>query len=519
MKTKIFILLLISIPFFGNTQNLNISSGANVTISPGGSVTTGEITNSAGVSGLVLESNFDATLGNQTGSLIYTNAATEPDATVEVYVQEQAWHFVSSPVGTTTANVFMPVNGDPVWLAEYDVSGGPDYPWNYITTTTDPINKGQGYSYAVNYSGKTDNTVSFTGKLVSQDFISAILNFEDTDNTNPNNFALLGNPFSSPIDVSLLPPVPPGTGPYELTIWIWNQNLNGGLGDYEWASFYNTYPNPEMTPTSIAIGQGFFVRALQTGATVDFDPALRVHEPAVKFFKSTEKKSDEIDYLLLTVSKDDLEDKGVVSFAENGSTDFENGWDASKMINNNGVPQIYFMEEGNRYCQDHLQSLVNKTEQIVKMGFVVGETGEQTLTANLDYFYDGYVLLEDLVADKMIDLSKNNVYTFNATKGDNPDRFRLYFKYSLTGIDEGIAGTAESSIDVYASNKAVFVTDKDNTYEPAKIAIYDMFGRTLYASETVLNEITRIPLNVNNSYLIVRVVKGNEAYTEKVFIK
>jgi hypothetical protein len=503
-------------PFFVSAQNLTIAGGANVTIGPSGELTTGEITNNAGVTGLVLESEYDATLGNRTGSLIYTNAGTEPDATVEVYVEEMGWHFVSSPVGTTIADVFMPENGDPAWIAEYDVSGGPDYPWSYITSTDAPINKGQGYSYAVNYSSKADNTVSFTGTLVSQQFSSPTLNYEDTDNTNPNNFTLLGNPFSAPINVAGFDPFETS---FELTIWIWDQNLNSGLGGYQWASFYNTYPNPEMNPTSVAIGQGFFIRALEPGAAIDFDPALRAHEPGVKFFKSTKEISNGVDYLLVTVSKDGKSDNGVVSFGENGTPEFENGWDVSKMLSNNGIPEIYFELDGNRYCQNHLESLRSKNEQTVDMRFIVGETGEQTIIVNLDYLYDGYVLLEDLFADKMIDLSKNNVYTFYAEKGDNPDRFKLHFKYSVTDVEDGIANAEVSSIDVYASNKAVFVTNTDNSFEQAKIAIYDMYGRTLYSNETQLSEITRIPLNVNNSYLVVHVVKGNEAYTEKVFLK
>ena len=43
-----------------------------------------------------------------------------------------------------------------------------------------------------------------------------------------------------------------------------------------------------------------------------------------------------------------------------------------------------------------------------------------------------------------------------------------------------------------------------------------MYGRQIYANQTRLESMIRIPVNVNNSYLVVRVTNGSNTFTEKV---
>ena len=49
--------------------------------------------------------------------------------------------------------------------------------------------------------------------------------------------------------------------------------------------------------------------------------------------------------------------------------------------------------------------------------------------------------------------------------------------------------------------------------------MYDLVGRQIYSNKVELGSTTRIPVNVNNTYLIVKVIKGNEVVTQKVFVQ
>ena len=120
---------------------------------------------------------------------------------------------------------------------------------------------------------------------------------------------------------------------------------------------------------------------------------------------------------------------------------------------------------------------------------------------------------------EMINLNDDPVYIFSANKDDNPDRFRLHFKYSPTGIED--PGNAEDkSVNIYSYNDAVYINNTSTgMYDRASVAIYDMYGREIYFNKTQLNNLTRIPVSVRNAYLVVKVATGEKVYTEKVFVQ
>ncbi len=87
-------------------------------------------------------------------------------------------------------------------------------------------------------------------------------------------------------------------------------------------------------------------------------------------------------------------------------------------------------------------------------------------------------------------------------------------------IKKVIKSAKENAVNIYAYDKAVYISNNDNsTYETAKVSVYDMYGRQIYFNQMQLENVTRIPVSVSNSYLIVKVVSGNKTYNEKVFIK
>jgi hypothetical protein len=95
----------------------------------------------------------------------------------------------------------------------------------------------------------------------------------------------------------------------------------------------------------------------------------------------------------------------------------------------------------------------------------------------------------------------------------------LHFNYEPTSVEDPAIAAEAEKVKIYAYNKAVYISDYDNNYTPAKVTIYDMYGRQIYFTEMQLSNMTRIPVLVNNSYLVVKVTRGSETYTQKVFVQ
>ena len=126
-------------------------------------------------------------------------------------------------------------------------------------------------------------------------------------------------------------------------------------------------------------------------------------------------------------------------------------------------------------------------------------------------------MLEDLFTETMHDFNSDPFYTFTASKGDDPARFVLHFNFNATGIDN--PGEEQSAVKIYAWDKAVYISNPDNDFTEATIKVYDLMGRELVSTKANLGNLTRIPVRVNNTYLVVQVIKGSNVVTEKVFVK
>jgi len=221
---------------------------------------------------------------------------------------------------------------------------------------------------------------------------------------------------------------------------------------------------------------------------------------------------------MLKISDGEKTDGAFVSFGENGTSGFENGYDGTKKFGGESAPQLYLVEDETNLTIDYLHTLQEDEEIVVSMNFKAGKNGEHTLAANLDSLLSTRVTLEDTKTGTMHEFNTGEYYSFSASTADSPDRFLLHFNYSPTGIEDP-TGNVESSLNIYAYDKAVYISNKDNNATQSNITIYDLVGRQVYSNRIELGSSTRIPINVSNTYLIVKVIKGSEVVTQKVFIQ
>ena len=75
-------------------------------------------------------------------------------------------------------------------------------------------------------------------------------------------------------------------------------------------------------------------------------------------------------------------------------------------------------------------------------------------------------------------------------------------------------------LKIYSNSGDVVIQNEEAiNSEKMIVLIYDMMGRKVIESTYPQNSTVRIPVNVENSYLVVKVICGSEVYTSKVFIR
>lgn len=466
-----------------------ISSEGSVTISPGKSLTvTGTLTNNAGTSGLVIQSTSGGT-----GSLIFPSGT--PNATVQRYVTTTRWNMVTPSTTGVTVQTFFDASVNDSWLTWFDESvgtsgGDPGVGWEYLITLSDDVNVGQGY----NYYPSANETVEFAGNLQSADLSPTITYTHESKGYN-----LIGNPYPSALYWD-------GTWTMdgvESTIWIWNgsdgqyQSLPGGL-----ATHY------------VPVGQGFFVRADASSPTITIPASKRAHNTQA-FLKNSENViNNDYDRLSIKAQNNSYEDNIHICFGANGSNEFDNGFDATKMFGLTEAPQLYIVEQELKQSYDYLPLLIEGENRTVAMSYIPGASGQQLLIADLTYLPETHVTLEDLQTSTTQNLNENPVYVFNGTKDDEANRFLLHFAWSPDGIaDEFVQKT---DVHIYSYGKDIYIQSK--VYNQGEITVCDMLGRTIYKNK-YHNNLEKIRLDINNSFVVVRVVTQQGVKSEKVYIR
>jgi hypothetical protein len=442
----------------------------------------------------------DATDGSLIGD---DNVMVDGVATIERYLTGGQWHdFSASAQGQTLQSVYF--GGSPeVWLRHYNE---PDRSRTYLTNLAVPMNPGEGFEIWV--EAGSDVTINFTGDLQTTNVALTTasippLSFTNTDSTGYN---LIGNPFASPIALD--------SGAWNManvdsTFWVWDPAGSGTYKDY------NTLTKSgSLAGGIIPMGQGFFIHAKAASPTFTIPMAARVHSSQA-YYKST--RSNDLTKMSLRAYYDtDYYDELNIAFIAGAKELFE-GYDTRKMFSmSSTTPQVYAIIPDEKLSLNSLPELNPGDERVIEVGYKVGKDGNQTLVADVSGLEDTEVLLEDLLLNEFQSLNSNPVYTFKGSVGDEPYRFRLHLNRSVTGIDNNVA----TDVRAYAFHKNLYIASKgDLVNETKHLTVVDMMGRTILDKTIPPGELVRVPMNLSNAYVVVRVISNDKVYTTKVFIK
>ena len=260
---------------------------------------------------------------NSGGSLIVEGTSTG-NLTYNRNLELNKWYLVGSPFANQGIADFV-INhpnlargsgsGDNqnIALAFYDNNLASNR-WDYYTDgetdgnngddTTDNFEVGKGYSTRVTATGD----VSFTGSYNTNDVSKSTIIGAG------NAFNLISNPYPSYLNSGSFLPNNTGAtkGLNNQTLWVWDQTLNAGAGEYT--------PKVTIQGFKIAPGQAFFVEAKNNNG-VNFTESMQSHENSDTFLRSNRPE------IKLTITDGTSVKSTDIFYIEGTTTGFDDGFD------------------------------------------------------------------------------------------------------------------------------------------------------------------------------------------------
>ncbi|MBC8488465.1 MAG: hypothetical protein H8D45_20755 [Bacteroidetes bacterium] len=137
------------------------------------------------------------------------------------------------------------------------------------------------------------------------------------------------------------------------------------------------------------------------------------------------------DLLILTAVGNGYSDQTIIIFIPDATAGFDSDYDAYKLPGIYAAPQLYSIIPCCNLAVNALPEITTNLE--VQLGFEVGYDTTYTISATCLYTFDPSVTIhmEDTKDNVFINLMTDSVYTFTANPSDDPERFKLYFNYTL----------------------------------------------------------------------------------------
>lgn len=409
-------------------------------------------------------------------------------STIQFYVEEDRYLYVSPPMTGQTASTFMDM-----YLWNYDE---PTDTWEQIYEPEEALAVGKGYELWSSSQYPLPNppgtqTVEYSGGSINSGTYNLPVSFSNT------GWNMVGNPYTSAVDWDLA-----GWTKTHLdaTVYVWDGvqflTWNGSIGD--------------LTNGIIPAMQAFFVKANAA------NPALSISNPVRVHGSDPYKDGDEVNLLELLVTGNNYYDRSYIYFNENATPEFDSQYDAYKLPGLEEAPQLYTKQAENKLKVNALKEISN--------GFTIPVNLEVTYEGEYTLFIDGlsdikvstHVYLEDLKADIMVDLSIQSDYTFVASPLDGSQRFVLHF--STTGIENPTANGADP-VSIYAYGNNIYITQDEGLGMTGAVEVYNVMGQMVLRREMDGTAMQKINMIDKSGYFVVSVNSESYFTSKKVFIQ
>ncbi|MBN1339255.1 MAG: T9SS type A sorting domain-containing protein [Bacteroidales bacterium] len=438
------------------------------------------------------------------GSLICPDIekSTVLNTVVERYIQQDMWHYVSSPVDDP--NTFTFNNMYLIWFNE------PDSAWTYIINndsllTTDM----QGYALWAASWLTGSKTIEFKGELNSGSR-DIDLTYTAAAPHNSKGFNLVGNPYPSAINWNI-------DGGWSKTnvnssIYLWNPLL-GNYGVYVEDAPFGTNNVDSIIPAH----QGFFVECNYATGNLGVNFIAQAHDGS-EFFKTSEAFGED-NFLFTVKGSAEYSDQMVIRFSEEATAGFDTEFDAHKLFGLSAAPQLYSVGRYGDYLSVNAMDYSNCSA--VPVRFESETPGLYTFSLSAAQGSNGPwqdpVVLEDLKTGILQNLTLNPDYSFNAEIGDNPGRFLLHYIFiSNQHFKDAAIASENDEIKVYSFDNRIYL--KASEEFSGEIALYNAMGQQILGKELNNTVFETIEVDSGPGYYFVTVRTDDRSFSRKVFL-
>jgi len=408
---------------------------------------------------------------------------------VQRYISEDQWHYFTPPVTSATANPFTGM-----WVKYWD-EGMKD--WVYISNAGEPLLSGKGYATWSPGGGTGNAVVQYTGVLNTGDYTPSVSLSGDT--ALDYGWNLVGNAYPSSFnweDASLT------KTNIDNTIYYWNGTQ---YVTYNGTTHIGSSGVTQFVPPQ----QGFFIHANDASPVFTVTQQSRTHY--LQQFMNSPSFTEGL--FRLFVTGNGYNDETILLFNDDASNGFDSDYDAYKLYGIDEAPQLYSYGGGEKMAMN-VQPFEGPIET-VNLGFEAGISGMFTITADGQDNFPGNtsILLEDKKLNKIIDLRIDSTYTFNASAGDDPDRFVLYFN-NIVNVNNLSAD--DDDIKFYLDDNDLIVSTTNGELISGDVSVYDILGRVRYHSNLNGSNAQRLSMNLDTGVYVAVLKLKSKLYIRKL---
>jgi hypothetical protein len=367
---------------------------------------------------------------------------------------------------------------------------------------SEPLLVGRGY--AVNRG--TNDSPDFQGVLNNGNVVLTIP-------IGSAGYQLLGNPYPSPLDYSLVMTVERSL--LEAAIYVYSSTS-------QYAGRYRTYVNGIGNPI-LPVGQAYFVRAASsyTPGTMIYRNRQRAVVPTGTPVQRTAETRPLVQ-LTLQDAGNALADETTIYFEKGATSGFDALYDAEKLTNPTGLNCS--SSQNGRFFSINGQPELSNSQRVVPLAMGVPAAGVYTLTASqLLNLSTVPVYLRDLLLGTLIDLHQQPVYQFTVSNAAvlNTTRFELVFspQQALATVPIALA----QQVAVYPNPAKAQVTvdlPLSLSRQPITVALFDAVGRVVYQQVLPVGLATHVlPLtDVTPGMYSLRLTTGQGTIAKKLLV-
>ncbi len=334
--------------------------------------------------------------------------------------------------------------------------------------------------------GSGSASLNYTLGTLNNGLVNVPLQYNGSQNASPN---MLGNPYASAIDADLLYSVNSAPSAKFDLVYFWEHltppsisypgynSANYNMGDI---SQYNPVSGVGMaaanggaTPTKfIASGQGFAVKALATGTSINFNNSVRVTGN-----NNTYRRDANTELFYVNIKNDNyaLASTTAVHFTENATNGFDAGYDNARMAT---PVSIYGQMETGEELGMQSRGAFSEDDKI-SLGFSSQVEASEVYIISLkdlegQALTNATVFLIDNVNGTVTNLSEGN-YSFTSEAGTYPNRFTVQFQNPFLGVDDN----TDLAIGLFPNPAKEFVTIASPNALINNVTIFDISGRII----------------------------------------